>query len=42
MYNTLTESNKRRYIEFYKEVKDEFRKQLSTEKKDFDGVEDQG
>lgn len=38
IYNTLTESNKRRQIEFYKEVKYEFRKQLYTQKK----VEDQG
>lgn len=42
IYNTLTESNKRRQIEFYKEVKYEFRKQLYTKKKDSNEVEDQG
>ena len=41
IYNTLSKSNKRRHIEFYKEVKDEFQKQLSTEKIDIHDVADQ-
>ena len=34
----------RRQFEFYKKVKDQLQKQLSTEKKkiDIDGIEDQG
>ena len=31
VYNALRKSNTRRHIEFYKEVKDELQKQLSTE-----------
>ena len=41
IYNTLSKSNKRRHIEFYKEVKDQFQKQLSTEKIDIHDVADQ-
>ena len=43
LYNTLPKSNMRRQFEFYKKVKDQLQKQLSTEKKiDIDGIEDQG
>ena len=42
IHNTLSKSNKRRHIKFYKEVKDELQKQLSTEKIDIDDLEYQG
>ena len=42
IYNTLPKSDKRRHIKFYKEVKDELQKQLSTEKIHIDELEDQG
>ena len=42
IYNALQKSNIRRHIKFYKEVKNEHQKQLSTEKIDIDDVEDPG